>query len=410
MKFCKVLHKVAEASDPSFMPYWPHYKKLKKLIKSLSVASEGCVDDSNPAFHGNDSVAFGMNKQGSDNHFHAPQQRQDVQVNSFDCDSNSIQGHYRSTQQQRKLLQQTKNRMAKTRPAKHELKTDPREVAFFEFLRLELGKATDFFGKAEQQFLLREEIVRLGMDVLHRPHSSIIPNRWAVFSRAAFILHKDLLLLETFAIVSYFAFSKILKKYDKVTGHQTRGPFMVNVVNKANFTNYPKILEMIERCQKLYDDASQQILQDIYEDERLFLYMVQHFQQQSEEGHPTHSDDQGAQDKKRPAQESKLEQDTSDSSEIPESAMTYKTSSKHPLSVGQEHPALLPSDGVEFVLHQLPSTINAYSDPSISSSSNNCAEGSRPFKKRNLGFLGNSSTAEPESKRFGNSRQAQKED
>lgn len=44
--------------------------------------------------------------------------------------------------------------------------------------------------------------------------------------------------------------------------------------NKANFTMYPKILEMIRKCEELYDDASESLLLCLYEDERLFLHMI----------------------------------------------------------------------------------------------------------------------------------------
>lgn len=49
-------------------------------------------------------------------------------------------------------------------------------------------------------------------------------------------------------------------------------------MNKANFTNYPKVLAMISRCERLYDEVSQRLLQEgkqgLYEDERLFINMI----------------------------------------------------------------------------------------------------------------------------------------
>ena len=59
---------------------------------------------------------------------------------------------------------------------------------------------------------------------------------------------------------------------------------MTNVVNKANFTNYPKVLEMIGRCERLYEDVSQRLVQDgkqgLYEDERLFINMISRLNEQ----------------------------------------------------------------------------------------------------------------------------------
>jgi hypothetical protein len=53
---------------------------------------------------------------------------------------------------------------------------------------------------------------------------------------------------------------------------------MQNVVNKANFTNYPRVLAMIHRCEQLYEEVSQRLLHEgkstLYEDERLFINMI----------------------------------------------------------------------------------------------------------------------------------------
>jgi SPX domain len=97
-------------------------------------------------------------------------------------------------------------------------------------------------------------------------------------AKSIYQLYKDLLLLETFAIMTYCSFSKILKKHDKVTGYATRAAFMANIVNNANFTNYPTLLEMINRCERMYEEVSHRLVQDgkevLYEDERLFINMI----------------------------------------------------------------------------------------------------------------------------------------
>ena len=48
-------------------------------------------------------------------------------------------------------------------------------------------------------------------------------------------LSRDLLLLETYCIMAFTAFSKILKKHDKVTGHNTKHAFMTKIVIPCNF-------------------------------------------------------------------------------------------------------------------------------------------------------------------------------
>lgn len=114
---------------------------------------------------------------------------------------------------------------------------------------------------------------------------------------------KDLLLLETFAIMTYCSFSKIWKKHDKVTGHETRGLFMAKVVGKANFTNYPKVLEMISRCEVLYEEVSERLLQEgkegLYEDERLFINMISRLNEQALD-HPDAPERNETQQQRRP--------------------------------------------------------------------------------------------------------------
>jgi len=162
----------------------------------------------------------------------------------------------------------------------------PGEVAFFKLLHAELQKAQHFFGKAEEEFTIREERVREGMTIMKMPNSIMLINdRWNVIAKSLYRLYKDLLLLETFAIMTYCSFSKILKKHDKVTGYNTRSAFMKNVVDKANFTNYPRTLEMIQRIEKLYAEVSELLAQEgkqsLYEDERLFINMIHQLNEQA---------------------------------------------------------------------------------------------------------------------------------
>lgn len=162
--------------------------------------------------------------------------------------------------------------------------TKPGEVAFFKLLHAEFKKATHFFDKAQQEFTIREERVREGMEIMKRPNSIMVNGKWSLLARSLYRLYKDLLLLETFAIMTYCSFSKILKKHDKVTGYNTRQAFMANVVNKANFTSYPVVLQMINRCEQLYEEVSQYLVREgkegLYEDERLFINMIHRLNEQ----------------------------------------------------------------------------------------------------------------------------------
>jgi hypothetical protein len=174
----------------------------------------------------------------------------------------------------------------------------PGEVAFFKLLHAELKKATHFFDRAEQEFSIREERIREGMEIMKKP--IMVSEKWSLLAKSLYRLYKDLLLLETFAIMTYCAFSKILKKHDKVTGYDTRIAFMAHVVNKANFANYPSVLSMIQRCQTLYEKVSGHLIHEgkegLYEDERLFINMVQRLNQQVMDA----AESEGAETNRRP--------------------------------------------------------------------------------------------------------------
>jgi hypothetical protein len=95
---------------------------------------------------------------------------------------------------------------------KEELGRNPGEKAFFKLLHAELKKATHFFDKAQQEFVIREERVREGMLIMQQPNSIMVSEKWSMLAKSIYRLYKDLLLLETFAIMTYCSFSKILKK------------------------------------------------------------------------------------------------------------------------------------------------------------------------------------------------------
>lgn len=168
---------------------------------------------------------------------------------------------------------------------KQALGKNPGEIAFFKLLHSEFRKATHFFDKAQLEFSIREERVHEGMEIMKRPNSIMVNEKWSLLAKSIYKLYKDLLLLETFAIMTYCSFSKILKKHDKVTGHDTRAAFMANVVSQANFTMYPKVLDMISRCVTWYEEVSDRLVQEgkegLYEDERLFINMISRLNEQA---------------------------------------------------------------------------------------------------------------------------------
>ena len=158
------------------------------------------------------------------------------------------------------------------------MQRSPGEVAFFKLLHSELRKAIHFFDRAQEEFSIREERVREGMEITKMPNSIMVNDKWSLLAKSLYRLYKDLLLLETYAIMTYCAFSKILKKHDKNTRYSTRSAFMANVVNKANFTHYPEVLAMITRCETMYEEVTENLSKEgqegLCEDERLFINMI----------------------------------------------------------------------------------------------------------------------------------------
>ena len=240
---------------------WLFCIRLEKLIKELPslVSSDDAVGKS-----------ISDSSQPPENRSDSPQS----------IESNSVERHDKTafSSKPHRLVVEECPQVETMEQRKEELGKSPGEIAFFKLLHSEFRKASYFFEKAQQEFEIREERVREGFEIMKQPNSIMVNEKWSMMAKSIYRLYRDLLLLETYAIMAYCSFSKILKKHDKVTGHSTRSAFMTNVVNKANFTHYPKVLAMIGRCEKLYDEVSERLLQEgkegLYEDERLFINMI----------------------------------------------------------------------------------------------------------------------------------------
>jgi SPX domain protein involved in polyphosphate accumulation len=248
MKFCKTLQRAVEISDPSYVPYWTNYKRLKKLVKALSqenTLTETATPERATSHHQEQVRMHDSSSASSSSQHHSHTKRWESAIHeafgerlksegeaSTASGTGEVIGHHQQQHQQQQYAPR-RSLASSFQQRKKDLESNPREVAFFELLHAEFSKASKFFDKAQQQFIIREEMVSVGMKVLRNPQAGTVKHRWGLLSKAVFLLYRDLLLFEVFAIMTYFAFSKILKKHDKVTGYHTRGAFMVNVVNKV---------------------------------------------------------------------------------------------------------------------------------------------------------------------------------
>lgn len=172
-------------------------------------------------------------------------------------------------------------------------------------MHTELQKVDCFFQKAQAEVSIKFEIITEGMSITQGQTTSLVKDKWSTTAKSVFALYRDLLMLEIFCIMvsrkqdkclfvfctfgaytltlsshqqSFCAFSKALKKHDKITNHDTRAAFMNRVVSKAKFASYPALSEMIEKCEKIHKEVTDELIatgtQDLLEDERLFIETV----------------------------------------------------------------------------------------------------------------------------------------
>jgi len=169
---------------------------------------------------------------------------------------------------------------------------DPLEVMFFRSLHSELQKSIRFYGRIQDEYSSRVQSLQEMAAKMKERHSissssssnnnnnNTFHDRWLVLARSAFEVYRVLLLLETYAIMTYCAFSKILKKHDKMTGRSTRTAFMTSMVSPANLSNTQRLQEMIRSSLECYNEASEHLEEagrtNLQEDERLFLNMISH--------------------------------------------------------------------------------------------------------------------------------------
>ena len=298
MKFCRNLQRVIDITDPEWAPYWTNYKMLKKFLKALvppdaaeshMIGGEPSRSDSPTSDVSGSSFGDAHDNDGENDNGGSDEKRNDT-----------------SPQEEKKEPVTVPSRVADAcASSAAQMSRHPGEIAFFKLLNSELKKAVHFFDKAQLELEIREARVREGIDIMKKANSLMVSEKWSLMAKSLYRLYKDLLLLEIYAIMTYCSFSKILKKHDKTTSHCTRVPFMKNVVNKANFAHYPKLMAMITRCEFLYDEVSQSLMQEgksgLYEDERLFINMIHRLNEQvldtaEGEGAP---DVEGRKEKKR---------------------------------------------------------------------------------------------------------------
>mmetsp|Transcript_12283 Transcript_12283/g.14108 ORF Transcript_12283/g.14108 Transcript_12283/m.14108 type:complete len:317 (+) Transcript_12283:248-1198(+) len=156
--------------------------------------------------------------------------------------------------QLKKKLHKLDVRSAQQLGKKRNLQDVEGEKGFFKLLLSELRKVAATFKRLEtsvsKQFLEFVPILSLFKASVSSGNESSfnVAHVSELLQRCADI-HLQYVLLESYAVMNYCGFTKILKKHDKVTGFQTREKYMMKMVNDQAFAKHRRVniaLEVVE--------------------------------------------------------------------------------------------------------------------------------------------------------------------
>mmetsp|Transcript_19332 Transcript_19332/g.28607 ORF Transcript_19332/g.28607 Transcript_19332/m.28607 type:complete len:360 (-) Transcript_19332:6-1085(-) len=307
MKFGRNLDRVshlADQSNPGWSPFWVNYKALKKIVTTLPPL----VPNDPPLKQQREDEGGGRDDEDSlmkrDNKSDGDDVRPSCTVKQSHTESLNEKG---GRNKKHKInLEENNNTLSAKRQRRvddtaedtgivvQEMMRRPGEIAFFRLLHSELNKAQRFFDGAQKEVQIQEERIRESIQIVKSSSFSSEEKAWSNIFKSLYKLNTKLLLLETYAIMSFCAFSKILKKHDKVTGYNTRKHFMEKLVKTSNFADYPELREMISRCESCVKEVlsfySHSIVDEqgqkkstLFEDEQLFIHMVEKLNVQARE-------------------------------------------------------------------------------------------------------------------------------
>lgn len=140
------------------------------------------------------------------------------------------------------------------------------EKIFFSQLKQELEKVTNTFEKLEQQLFIRFTEFLPKIDKLKKSFEQHFSLRYAdnvssVVEECA-ELHFLLVCLESYAVINYAGFTKILKKHDKVTGFATRDKYMMKLVDEKSFAQHKRIKGVLNAVTLAFGNLKSMLLKD----------------------------------------------------------------------------------------------------------------------------------------------------
>jgi len=170
--------------------------------------------------------------------------------------------------------------MASHEVLKRDISSNTVEKEFFRALHFEVKKASDFFVSAIKEMEIRFARVQEGTRQIQERITVTDDNFGQMILRASVNLYKDLVMLENFAVMTNYGFSKILKKHDKNSGFVTREKFMANILRKQPFVNCEILTKLLLDLEALFNSVSSMCSDSehpsltLENEQRLFLEVV----------------------------------------------------------------------------------------------------------------------------------------
>ncbi|OQS00489.1 hypothetical protein THRCLA_05941 [Thraustotheca clavata] len=132
-----------------------------------------------------------------------------------------------------------------------QLTQNQEEIEFFMELRDQLRKLACFYIAEEKRYLFRFHQLQGVLKEMKK--KTEVDEMDAKRLMLAFVhFYRECIQLENYAVMNYQGFSKILKKHDKMTGHNTRTKYMRKMVNQSPFANYPQLITMLENTERMF--------------------------------------------------------------------------------------------------------------------------------------------------------------
>ncbi|KAF0683627.1 Aste57867_24333 [Aphanomyces stellatus] len=170
--------------------------------------------------------------------------------------------NYKALKKRIKAVVKTQTKTTSPAGASDESSEDPREVDltqcqeeidFFTELRDQLRKLACFYVAEEKRYHFRfQQLQSVLKDMKKKSDIDEIDAKRLMVACVHF--YGECIQLENYAVTNYQGFSKILKKHDKMTGHNTRTKYMRKMVNQSPFANYPQLISILDGTERMFTE------------------------------------------------------------------------------------------------------------------------------------------------------------